>query len=95
MFEKVEKEVKTHDCLEPAVIRLTLECLQESARQSGCFLLVIYYYIYCGLFVNITANTNISMHHYTHIDEGQSYTFTYKHDVMIVVVVCGSCLCMC
>ena len=24
--------------LEPAAIRLTLECLQESARQSGCFL---------------------------------------------------------
>ena len=33
--------------LEPAVIRLMLERLQESAGQSGCFLLVNFKYIYC------------------------------------------------
>ena len=30
---------KKNPWLEPAAIRLTLECLQESARRSGCFLL--------------------------------------------------------
>ena len=32
--------------LEPAAIWLTLECLQESARQSGCFLLAFFKYLY-------------------------------------------------
>ena len=31
--------------LEPAAIRFMLECLQESTRRSGCFLLVIYHVI--------------------------------------------------
>ena len=32
--------------LEPAAIRLTLKRLQESARRSGCFLLVNFMYTY-------------------------------------------------
>ena len=49
VFEKVEKGEK-NPCLdlgsrEPAAIRLTLECLQESARQSGCFLIVNFMYV--------------------------------------------------
>ena len=32
--------------LKPAAIRLTLERLQESARQSGCFLLAFFKYLY-------------------------------------------------
>ena len=42
MFEKLEKgEKKSIGSLEPAAIRLTLELLQESARQSRYFLLSI------------------------------------------------------
>jgi len=34
------------DNLEPAAIRFTLERLQESARQSGHFLLAFFMYLY-------------------------------------------------
>ena len=43
--------------LEPAAIRLTLECLQESARRSMCFLIInfkyIYIYIYMCVYISI------------------------------------------
>ena len=34
------------DSHEPAAIRFTLECLQESARQSGYFLPAFFMYLY-------------------------------------------------
>jgi len=48
MFEKLQQEKKSmmhQDSLEPATIRFTLERLQESARQSGYFLPLLYIYV--------------------------------------------------
>ena len=44
---RMEKNPWLHlDSLEPAAIRFTLKCLQESARWSGCFLPANFMYLY-------------------------------------------------
>ena len=50
MFEKLltgeKKSMMYQDSLESAAIRFTLEHLQESARQTGYFLIAIFMHLY-------------------------------------------------
>jgi len=49
MFEKLQKREKIEmhqDSLEPAAIQFTLKHLQESARQSVCFLSAFFMYLH-------------------------------------------------
>ena len=46
MFEKLQTGEKIQDSLEPAAIRFTFKCLQESARRSGYFLPAFFMYLY-------------------------------------------------
>jgi len=49
MFEKLqtrEKSMIHQDSLEPAAIRFMLKRLQESAKESGYFLIAFFMYLY-------------------------------------------------